>query len=221
LTRNVYEPQGVRFYELASKREMILVTDDEPQEWLRGWLCWHHPDGQWVTLRKANKADLVAVANIVVSDDFEHIEVTTSEYMDHRHWQFPHKRFVEYGPEDEWWAVKYGYGFWVGRNAIVIMDADKFHDELFGSLGFDVPGMRGKKIICHPAMLNDVIRMAFACRKLGTTLVAVLPLFSSHLPTPDEFVKACEGLDRPRATTPEEREAIMEAARQRRARRGK
>lgn len=25
-------------------------------------------------------------------------------------WEFPKDRFVEYGPEDEWWARKYGFG---------------------------------------------------------------------------------------------------------------
>lgn len=27
-----------------------------------------------------------------------------------KYWEFPQERFVEYGPEDEWWARKYGFG---------------------------------------------------------------------------------------------------------------
>lgn len=45
----IYEPRGTPFFDGASQRDMILVSDDEPQEILRGWLCFRHPDGQWVT----------------------------------------------------------------------------------------------------------------------------------------------------------------------------
>lgn len=34
--------------------------------------------------------------------------ITVSEYVDG--WVFPEDRFVEYGPEDEWWAKKVGFG---------------------------------------------------------------------------------------------------------------
>lgn len=59
---DIYEPQGVRFWDNASKREMLLVGDKEPQESWRGWLCYRHPDGQWVTLRKATPDDLDRIA---------------------------------------------------------------------------------------------------------------------------------------------------------------
>lgn len=39
--------------------DMMLVSDDDPREELRGWLLYKHPDGQWVTLRKATDDDLV------------------------------------------------------------------------------------------------------------------------------------------------------------------
>ena len=57
-----YEPQGIRFSHLSNpEREMLFVTDDEPRESLRGWICFRHPDGQWVTLRKANDAERFAI----------------------------------------------------------------------------------------------------------------------------------------------------------------
>lgn len=49
-----YEPTGVKFYDTASRREMMYSQDEDT----RGWLLWKHPDGQWVTLRKATKDDI-------------------------------------------------------------------------------------------------------------------------------------------------------------------
>jgi len=57
-----YEPTGTRFYDIESGREMILVGDDDPREEIRGWICYKHPDGQWVTLRKATANDLSRLA---------------------------------------------------------------------------------------------------------------------------------------------------------------
>ncbi len=51
-----YEPKGRRFFDTASNREMILVAEGEK---FAGWLCYRHPDGQWVSLRKATQDDLV------------------------------------------------------------------------------------------------------------------------------------------------------------------
>jgi hypothetical protein len=45
-----YEPKGIKFFDAISDRQMILVADGEP---FAGWLCYQHPDGQWVSLRKA------------------------------------------------------------------------------------------------------------------------------------------------------------------------
>ena len=61
MTSKHYEPIGTRFIDLASNRQMVLVSDDEPREALRGWVCYRHPDGQWVTLRKATMEDRTAV----------------------------------------------------------------------------------------------------------------------------------------------------------------
>lgn len=57
----MYTPTGVKFYDGATGREMILVTDEEPREGLRGWLVYRHAEGHWVTLRKATAADREAV----------------------------------------------------------------------------------------------------------------------------------------------------------------
>ena len=37
--------------------------------------------------------------------------VTVTEHAMARAWVFPVDRFVEYEPEDEWWARKYGLGY--------------------------------------------------------------------------------------------------------------
>lgn len=57
-----YEPKGTRFYDIPSGREMVLISDDEPAAHVRGWLCYRHPDGQWVTFRKATDDDRRRIA---------------------------------------------------------------------------------------------------------------------------------------------------------------
>lgn len=57
-----YQPSGVEFYDAASGRTMMFVDDAEPQKGWRGWLLYKHPDGQWVSLRKATLADLLMLA---------------------------------------------------------------------------------------------------------------------------------------------------------------
>jgi len=53
---NTYEPSGIRFFDAANNREMLLVQDEKAP--FNGWLCFRHPDGQWVTLREATQNDL-------------------------------------------------------------------------------------------------------------------------------------------------------------------
>ena len=56
-----YEPKGVRFYDCASQRELLLVGEGEA---MAGWLCYHHPDGHWwVTLRQATQDDIDRIAD--------------------------------------------------------------------------------------------------------------------------------------------------------------
>ena len=49
-----YEPKGIEFYDAISGRQMLLVAEGES---FAGWLCYRHPDGQWVSLRKATNED--------------------------------------------------------------------------------------------------------------------------------------------------------------------
>lgn len=53
MKREVYEPPGFPFYDGATGRKMMLVTGGQ---W-KGWLAWQHPDGEWVSLRKATDQD--------------------------------------------------------------------------------------------------------------------------------------------------------------------
>ncbi len=49
-------------------------------------------------------------------------------------WVFPEEKFVSYGPEDEWWARKYGFGHEVTRpkqEAVRIGDSLHFHPDTF------------------------------------------------------------------------------------------
>lgn len=64
LGRPFYEPSGMKFF--ANGKEMMLVTEDEPQKCWHGWLLYRHPDGQWVSLRKATDADIAAITEAVV-----------------------------------------------------------------------------------------------------------------------------------------------------------
>jgi len=50
-----YLPAGRVFYDVRSGRTMILV--EEPGYVFDGWLCYKHPDGQWVSLRKVTEDD--------------------------------------------------------------------------------------------------------------------------------------------------------------------
>lgn len=45
--------KDIEFYDRASGREMKLALNGP----LAGWLCYKHPDGQWVTERKATPTD--------------------------------------------------------------------------------------------------------------------------------------------------------------------
>ena len=49
-----FEPKGTRFYSKALKREMMLVYEGQP--WA-GWIVYKHPDGHWVSYRKATQQD--------------------------------------------------------------------------------------------------------------------------------------------------------------------
>ena len=53
MTTEHFEPKGWTFFVQASDREMKLVYEGT---W-KDWIVFKHPDGQWVSLRKATKDD--------------------------------------------------------------------------------------------------------------------------------------------------------------------
>ena len=57
------EPKGMRFYSRARQQEMIFCQH-EGNEWDQ-WLFYKHPDGQWVSLRRATEADIAELAQAV------------------------------------------------------------------------------------------------------------------------------------------------------------
>lgn len=75
----IYEPKGIRFFDRRNDREMLLVGDDEPQAGWRGWLFYRHPDGQWVSLRKATDEDRKAI------DSFGVVRVEIAAPIDPAH----------------------------------------------------------------------------------------------------------------------------------------
>jgi len=48
----------------ANGKEMMYCYPDSQHE-LAGWLLYRHPDGQWVTLRKATQQDIHAMSRAV------------------------------------------------------------------------------------------------------------------------------------------------------------
>lgn len=50
---------GVVFYDAANNREMLLVDNSHPT-W-GGWLMYKHPDGKWVSYRKATHEDMAKI----------------------------------------------------------------------------------------------------------------------------------------------------------------
>lgn len=63
------------------------------------------------------------------------MEVHESHFAMVTVWEFPKDRFVEYGPEDEWWARKVGFGREVSRpGAIRIGDTWFVHPKVFEQL---------------------------------------------------------------------------------------
>jgi hypothetical protein len=53
-------PAGLALRDAVTGREMLLVSEPGHIYW--GWLLYRHPDGDWVTLRKATAADQVRIA---------------------------------------------------------------------------------------------------------------------------------------------------------------
>jgi hypothetical protein len=49
----------------ANGKDMMYVYPDTKHE-LAGWILFRHPDGQWVTLRKATEDDVERITRAVV-----------------------------------------------------------------------------------------------------------------------------------------------------------
>lgn len=56
MSSDIYEPKGVVVD--VDGRQYMFVTEDEPRASIRNWVLYRHPDGQWVTLYKLNKASI-------------------------------------------------------------------------------------------------------------------------------------------------------------------
>lgn len=54
-----WEPEGIRFFDKTSGRDLLLVAEGQPHA---GWLCYRHREGQWVTLREATDEDRFRIA---------------------------------------------------------------------------------------------------------------------------------------------------------------
>ena len=60
-----FDVTPLKFYDAANQREMMYIYPDT-KHWCAGWLLYRHPDGQWVTLRKATGADIRSMSKMVV-----------------------------------------------------------------------------------------------------------------------------------------------------------
>jgi hypothetical protein len=60
------DPVGIEFYDQATSRYMKYVYPDS-KHYTAGWILYKHPDGQWVTLRKATDDDIRRIS-CAVSD---------------------------------------------------------------------------------------------------------------------------------------------------------
>jgi hypothetical protein len=54
----------LRFH--SNGREMIYVYPNT-KHWSAGWILYQHPDGEWVTLRKATEDDISRLSAAVVA----------------------------------------------------------------------------------------------------------------------------------------------------------
>jgi hypothetical protein len=64
-SKPTFDPPGLRFFDQASNRWMKYFYPDSSHGYA-GWICYKHPEGQWVTLRKATEDDLRRINKAVV-----------------------------------------------------------------------------------------------------------------------------------------------------------
>lgn len=65
MSQQTFDVPGLEFYDAASQRTMKYVYPDT-KHWAAGWILYKHPDGQWVTLRKASDVDIEALNGAVI-----------------------------------------------------------------------------------------------------------------------------------------------------------
>ncbi len=58
---DIIKLEGIRFCDASSSRERLLVEEGP----YKGWLCYKHPDGQWVTLREATKDEIATIKDLL------------------------------------------------------------------------------------------------------------------------------------------------------------
>lgn len=59
-----FEPAGVKFFSVSRNQECMLCQSGA---W-SGWILYKHPDGQWVSLRKATDKDMADLHNAAIVD---------------------------------------------------------------------------------------------------------------------------------------------------------
>lgn len=59
------DPMGLEFFDNATKKRMKYVYPDT-KHWTAGWILYKHPEGKWVTLRKATDDDITRISQAVV-----------------------------------------------------------------------------------------------------------------------------------------------------------
>ena len=76
------DPVGLEFFDNATKKRMKYVYPDYPH-WTAGWILYKHPDGQWVTLRKATYADVGRISQAVIESKLHCIPILSARDRHH------------------------------------------------------------------------------------------------------------------------------------------
>lgn len=62
--KTTYEPVGIKFFSNSRKQECMFCT--EAGHSFYQWILYKHPDGQWVSLRKATQSDSNEIAGALL-----------------------------------------------------------------------------------------------------------------------------------------------------------
>jgi hypothetical protein len=111
-------PTPMEFFDFATGRMMQYVSPDAP--FWAGWLFYKHPDGQWVSLRKATEEDVARIAALqapATPPTWEEIRALPSP------WRF--NDVSRMGDSSEW---RYGCD-WCGATLSVVKPEFKHPDD--------------------------------------------------------------------------------------------